>query len=140
MNRLKYICIIILILILFDNSYAENNEARRIAEPIMHYTVSGYFTFANCMLLTNINEDMNLPLKYGICTAMGLTPGFIKEYYDSELDNNEWDWNDIYFNSAGVLSGIVLHYFIFDKPALKNKSLSLNMNKNGLVATYAVRF
>ena len=131
---------VILTLSTIDNIFADDDEDSRITDPLFHYSISCYFTFANCMLLTNINPDMKLPVKYTFGVVTGLIPGFLKEGIDELSGSNFWDWRDIGYDSAGVVSGIVLHYFIFDKPYFKNKSVSINYFDNSVVASYSLRF
>ena len=98
-----------------------------VYEGILHYTISAEISFASCMFFTLKTPDMSLATKYLISSGITLAGGFAKELADELV--GYFDWIDIGFDVLGIGSGLVLHYFVFDRK-MKRSSISFNVTSN----------
>lgn len=144
MPFIKNLFIVALLFLLTFSAHAQddlkNPEAVSIVDPILHVVVSGQLAFSANMFFSKINENMPLGRRYMISGLLALTPGILKEIYDEEFVGDGADINDIGLNILGVGGGILLHYFVFDRPERKKHAINLNVTQQGLMAGYRITF
>jgi hypothetical protein len=112
-----------------DNSYQE---------LFLHYTISTAISFTSCRLLTLYYPEMTLTNKYMISTGVGVLVGVGKEVFDAN-SGKHFDFIDIGFDLLGIATGLVLHYYIFDKKNTRS-NLSFRISDQGYVATLKISF
>jgi hypothetical protein len=90
------------------------------ADVALHYAISAEITFASCMFITLKNPQMSLKNKYLISAGVGTVAGVGKELLDLAT-YGDFDLADIGIDILGIGTGLVLHYFVFDKKMLARK-------------------
>jgi len=128
--------------LLFANTeslFAQDYQSRRtlVYQSALHFAISTELSFASCMFLTLKDPEMPLAKKYLLGSGVAVFIGFAKEF--SDLIDGYFDWNDIGFDMLGVGTGIVLHYFIFDRK-MRHNSVSLNLSKDCYMASVKIYF
>jgi hypothetical protein len=137
-SRLLLICLLALACSL--NCKSEQIGRNSYREVILHYTISAGITFVSCRLLSfNTSPELSLTKKYLISAGIGLVAGFGKEIVDLKYLTGIFDWVDIGFDVLGIGTGLLLHYYIFDKKKCSS-SISLNFTGNNYIATIRINF
>ena len=131
----------IFILMLFTFSYLPVNAQKKSVylDYGLHYLVSTEISFAGCMFCTLKNPKMSLAKKYAISSGIGVFVGVGKEIIDLVDPEGDFDWLDIGFDVIGTGSGLLLHYFVFDKK-LQRTRISLSVSEEYYLVSFAYRF
>ena len=108
------------------------------ADVALHYTISAEITFASCMFITLKNPQMSLKNKYLISAGVGTLAGVGKELLDLATDK-DFDMADIGVDLLGVGTGLVLHYFVFDRKMLA-RSISFQISDHQYLASVHLFF
>jgi hypothetical protein len=142
---MKFLKAFIILTLFFNITFGQSDDRlrkirRNYVDPALHYTVASYITFTSTMILTSINEDMNLGLKYSLSGSLTLIPVLGKELYDEKLRDIPWSWADAGFGVAGIATGLALHYLIYDKKKFKNSSFNINVGSNSATLAYRIKF
>lgn len=143
MHQMKYIKTLIYFLLLSNIVHGQSSNAtelrRKVVDPVLHYSVSTYVSYTSTMIVTSIKEDMKLGIKYAISGTFTMIPIIGKEWYDEELRGVAWDWADIAYGTAGMATGLILHYFINDKKKIKQSAFNINMNHKSIFLAFKFR-
>lgn len=134
-------CLLIGIAIIVLTSEHVSAQSRRdiLLDASLHYVISAEITFASCMYFTLKNPDISLTKKYLAGAGIGIFVGIGKELTDLIKTEGEFDCLDIGFDLLGVGTGLLLHFFIFDRKRMRGK-VSLNISETGYTASLKFHF
>jgi hypothetical protein len=107
-------------------------------EAALHYAISTEISFASCMFITIKYPQMSLKNKYLISAGVGTLAGVGKELLDLAT-NGDFDMADIGIDLLGIGTGLVLHYFVFDKKML-SRSVSFQISDHQYLASVHLFF
>ena len=113
---------------------AQNTQFQKkfIYDYTLHYLVSTEIAFSTCMFITLKKPDMSIGKKYLLASGTGLVIGVAKELTD--LIDDQFDWIDLGFDMAGIGTGILLHYLVFDRK-MQRSMVSLGFSREGYMAS-----
>jgi hypothetical protein len=91
-------------------------------ESALHYNVSAGISFAACRYLTVKKPEISVKNRYLLAGSIGLLAGVGKEVLDIAL-GSYFSAADFVFDLLGIVSGLDVHYQIFD-----NKKVTSNIS------------
>jgi len=100
----KYILITIIIL-LITSLQAKSSWTGK--DKVMHFTGSAFLTYWNYGVSSDILEYSTDKSVY-LAVSFSLALGTAKEYSDKKLKKTGFSWQDMVYDAAGVLVGVVL--------------------------------
>ncbi len=100
----KYLFIIIAILLIASLQA----KSKWLGEDkVMHFTGSAFLTYWNYGVSNDIMEFSSDKSVY-FAVSFSLALGTVKEYSDKKLKKTGFSWHDLIYDTAGIITGIVL--------------------------------
>lgn len=82
---------------------------RGYSDRELHFSLSVPLGALGCQLsAVLLNQDMPRWQAAVSGFAIGMVPGFAKEFIDMQSPNNYFSWRDIGYDAAGVLTGVLI--------------------------------
>ena len=104
--KLKVLSLLLLILIISITSLQANSPWLG-RDKAMHFLTSAYLTYWNYGWSHDVMEQSeNSSLFFSISLTSFL--GFGKEFSDQHIKKTGWSWQDMAYNGAGIVFGLVL--------------------------------
>ncbi|MBN2482022.1 MAG: hypothetical protein JXB19_09800 [Bacteroidales bacterium] len=128
-----------MVLISSTNFLKAQHNRDLLIDATLHYVLSAEITFASCMFFTLKSPEITLQNKYLASAGIGILAGISKELVDMIHSDGNFDLLDIGMDVLGVGTGLLLHYFIFDKKTVRS-NISFNISESGYLASVKVYF
>ncbi|MCF7858441.1 MAG: hypothetical protein K9N07_03840 [Candidatus Cloacimonetes bacterium] len=98
--------IIILILVLLSISLAAKSKWTG-EDKVLHYTGSAFLTYWNYGVCKDILDQSSGNSTY-FAVTFSLALGTAKEVTDNKFKNTGFSWQDLVYDTAGIITGIIL--------------------------------
>ena len=101
------LCFFLLLILIISCTSLQASSPWLGRDKAMHFLSSTYLTYWNYGINYDIighSENSSLFLSISLTTFLG----FSKEFSDKHLKKTAWSWQDMAYNGAGIIFGIVL--------------------------------